>query len=161
MSDRNLERDNSARRLRLLAIAALVWTLAACASGPVTAQESQVPKAGVTPAEPPAAPAPPAAAPVSKEVYQGWKWYHVYCYRCHGTDANAGVLAPDLKGSVKALSKEAFFKTIQEGRLPKGMPGWGQLLSEKQVEEVYAYVKARSDGTLKEGRPDEQQASSK
>ncbi len=158
MSDRNLKRDNSARRLRLLAIAALVWTLAACASGPVTAQESQVPKASATPAEPAASPAATAAAPVSRDVYQGWKWYHVYCYRCHGTDANAGVLAPDLKGSVKVLSKEDFFKTVQDGRLPKGMPAWGQLLEDKQVGEVYAYLRARSDGTLKEGRPDEQAA---
>lgn len=158
MSDRNLKRDNSARRLRLLAIAALVWTLAACAGGPVTAQESQVPKASATPAEPAASPAATAAAPVSRDVYQGWKWYHVYCYRCHGTDANAGVLAPDLKGSVKVLSKEDFFKTVQDGRLPKGMPAWGQLLEDKQVGEVYAYLRARSDGTLKEGRPDEQAA---
>lgn len=158
MSDRNLKRDNSARRLRLLAIAALVWTLAACAGGPVTAQESQVPKASATPAEPAASPAATAAAPVSRDVYQGWKWYHVYCYRCHGTDANAGVLAPDLKGSVKVLSKEDFFKTVQDGRLPKGMPAWGKLLEDKQVGEVYAYLRARSDGTLKEGRPDEQAA---
>ncbi len=153
MSDRNLKTANNTRRLRLLAVAALVWTLAAYGGRPVTAQESPAPKASATPAA-------PAVAPMSREIYQGWKWYSVYCDRCHGLDANsnAGLPGPDLKASVKALSKEAFFKTVQEGRLPKGMPAWGTLLTEKQIGEIYAYVHARSDGTLKPGRPDEQQA---
>jgi mono/diheme cytochrome c family protein len=139
-------------------VAALVWTLAAYGGRSVTAQESPAPKAGVTPAEPPAAPVP--AAPGSREIYQGWKWYHVYCDRCHGLDANSntGLPGPDLKASVKALSKEDIVKAIRDGRLPKGMPGWGTLLTEEQIGELYAYVHARANGTLKPGRPDEQQA---
>src|SRR3989454_2691496 len=36
---------------------------------------------------------------VSDSVYQGWKWFHVYCFRCHGEDAIGGVspAAPDLR----------------------------------------------------------------
>ena len=36
---------------------------------------------------------------VSDSIYQGWKWFHVYCYRCHGEDAIGGVnpAAPDLR----------------------------------------------------------------
>ena len=40
-----------------------------------------------------------AVAPASdtyKNVYDGWKWWHVYCYRCHGTNAVATTMAPDL-----------------------------------------------------------------
>ena len=36
------------------------------------------------------------ASPVYKAVYNGWKWWHVYCFRCHGTDALATTLAPSL-----------------------------------------------------------------
>ncbi|MEE8291824.1 MAG: hypothetical protein V3R80_10100, partial [Candidatus Tectomicrobia bacterium] len=24
---------------------------------------------------------------VSATVMNGWRWFHVYCFRCHGTDA--------------------------------------------------------------------------
>ena len=36
---------------------------------------------------------------VSDSIYQGWKWWHVYCYRCHGEDAMRPILptAPDLR----------------------------------------------------------------
>ena len=28
-----------------------------------------------------------------KSVYDGWKWWHVYCYRCHGVDAGGATRA--------------------------------------------------------------------
>ena len=31
-----------------------------------------------------------------KNVYDGWKWWHVYCYRCHGVDAIGTTNAPSL-----------------------------------------------------------------
>ena len=31
----------------------------------------------------PAAAADPPAQDLYKAVYNGWKWWHVYCYRCH------------------------------------------------------------------------------
>jgi mono/diheme cytochrome c family protein len=91
-------------------------------------------------------------------VYQGWKMFHVYCYRCHGTDAihNPSMPGPDLRDSVKSLPPDQYHQTVKDGRLPKGMPAWGQLLTEKQVKDVYAYLLARSNGSLKPGRPDEQ-----
>lgn len=144
VSDRRLERSG-ARRARLVALAVLVWALAVPGGGRPIGEASAGQTGGAAAA--------PAGQVVSNEVYQGWKWFHVYCYRCHGTDANAGVLAPDLKASLTMLSKEDFFKTVREGRPPKGMPAWGPLLRDDQIGELYAYVKARSEGTLKEGRP--------
>ncbi|MGH7671844.1 MAG: c-type cytochrome, partial [Gemmatimonadales bacterium] len=88
--------------------------------------------------------------------YQGWKWFHVYCYRCHGVDAFGGQLAPDLRNSLSAqggLTRDAFLVAVRDGRPTKGMPPWNVLLNEKQIEELYAYVKARSDGRLAPGRP--------
>jgi len=40
---------------------------------------------------------------VSDSIYQGWKWFHVYCFRCHGEDAAHPVIAnaPDLPSSTR------------------------------------------------------------
>src|SRR4029077_7390984 len=88
---------------------------------------------------------------VSDAAYQGWKWFHVYCYRCHGTDAFGGQLAPDLRHSVGPqgnVTREGFLRTATDGRPTKGMPSWKTLLDSTQIEELYTYVKLRSDGTL-------------
>jgi quinoprotein dehydrogenase-associated probable ABC transporter substrate-binding protein len=93
---------------------------------------------------------------VTDDEYQGWKWFHVYCYRCHGVDAFGGQLAPDLRNSLSAqggLTRDTFMVTVRDGRPTKGMPPWNVLLNEKQIEQLYAYVKARSDGRLAPGRP--------
>ena len=96
---------------------------------------------------------------VSDSIYQGWKWFHVYCYRCHGEDAMHPVLpnAPDLRWVLskegKAYPRDSFVYTALNGRLDKGMPAWKVLLDTTAVNELYLYVKARSDGWLKPGRP--------
>jgi len=96
---------------------------------------------------------------VSDSVYQGWKWFHVYCYRCHGEDAIGGVnpAAPDLRWSLstegKHFPRDSFELTVLNGRLDKGMPSWKVMLDTAAVKELYQYVKARSDGWLKPGRP--------
>ena len=96
---------------------------------------------------------------VSDSIYQGWKWWHVYCYRCHGEDAIGGVnpAAPDLRWALSATGanfpRDSFVNTALNGRLDKGMPSWKVLLDTSAIQELYQYVKARSDGWLKPGRP--------
>jgi mono/diheme cytochrome c family protein len=96
---------------------------------------------------------------VSDSIYQGWKWYHVYCYRCHGEDAMNPVLptAPDLRWALSPAGanfpRDSFVNTAWNGRPAKGMPAWNVLLDSTAIEELYQYVKARSDGWLKPGRP--------
>ncbi len=110
-------------------------------------------------------PIPEAAAQQAKEsspelyqkIYTGWKFWHVYCYRCHGVDALGSFLAPNLRESVKVLTDEEFFKTVKEGRIDKGMPAWATLLDDEKIRDVYLYVRARSEGILPPGRPDETQ----
>jgi mxaJ protein len=100
--------------------------------------------------------APRDAMLVSDQAYQGWKWFHVYCFRCHGVDAFGGQLAPDLRHSVGPegnVTHEVFLRTATDGRPTKGMPSWKALLDSTQIEDLYAYVKARSDGALPPGRP--------
>jgi len=96
---------------------------------------------------------------VSDSIYQGWKWFHVYCFRCHGEDAMHPVLpnAPDLRWVLskdgKAYPRDSFEYTALNGRADKGMPAWKVLLDTAAVKQLYQYVKARSDGWLKPGRP--------
>jgi mono/diheme cytochrome c family protein len=96
---------------------------------------------------------------VSDSVYQGWKWFAVYCFRCHGEDAMHPILpnAPDLRWAVSPTGanfpRDSFVNTALNGRLDKGMPSWKALLDTSAIHELYLYVKARSDGWLKPGRP--------
>jgi mono/diheme cytochrome c family protein len=99
----------------------------------------------------------PAAESYASDVeYEGWKQYHMYCDRCHGQDAGGSTFAPDLRRSVApngTLTKETFRATVRDGRVEKGMPAFAPMLTEAQIDAIYAYVKARSEGRLGPGRP--------
>src|SRR5438067_847816 len=79
--------------------------------------------------------------------------------RRHGEDAMRPILptAPDLRWAVSPTAanfpRDSFFYTAWNGRPAKGMPAWNVLLDSAAIQEVYLYVKARSDGWLKPGRP--------
>ena len=88
-------------------------------------------------------------------IYSGWKWFHVYCYRCHGFDALGSTLAPNLRESIKVLSYAEFLDLVKEGRAERGMQSWKELLDDKQITDIFYYVHARSDKVLPSGRPDE------
>jgi len=93
---------------------------------------------------------------VSQQEYDGWKMFHVYCYRCHGTDAMGSDIAPNLRHSLGpegGVNKACFITTVWNGRPPKGMPTWSTLLDSTQIQNLYAYVTARSMGGLAPGRP--------
>jgi mono/diheme cytochrome c family protein len=96
-----------------------------------------------------------AAANAYRDVYNGWKWWHVYCYRCHGVDAVGTTMAPDLADPMRKLPPRAFLQIVRDGIPDKGMPAWDKLLDDKQVAQVHLYVRARSDKVLPPGRPDE------
>lgn len=121
-------------------------------------QQYNVPMIERRAAATPAAPARDSLL-VSDSIYQGWKWWHVYCFRCHGEDAMNPILpaAPDLRLSLsltgKAFPRDSFVNTALNGRLAKGMPAWNVMLDTTSIQELYQYVKARSDGWLKPGRP--------
>ena len=95
------------------------------------------------------------AADTYKSVYDGWKWWHVYCYRCHGVDAVGTTNAPNLTDPNRKLAAAAFLKIVLNGMPDKGMQAWDKLLDKKQVAEIHLYVRARTDKVLPPGRPDE------
>jgi mono/diheme cytochrome c family protein len=102
---------------------------------------------------------PAAAAQKSQETYQsvynGWKWWHVYCYRCHGTNAVGTTLAPDLIDPNAKTPLKEFLRVVQNGSEDGSMQAWSKLLDEKQITQLYNYVRARADKVLPPGRPDE------
>ena len=92
---------------------------------------------------------------VYQSVYNGWKWWHVYCYRCHGQDALGTTLAPNLTDPNIKFTLQEFLKKVRNGSPDKGMQAWDKLLDDKQITQLYYYVSARADKVLPPGRPDE------
>ena len=94
---------------------------------------------------------------VTKDVFHGYQLYNSYCYRCHGTDATGGQLGPDLRRSVANMKQPEFLSVAMTGRKEQGMPAWAGFLSEKDVVDVYKYVKGRSLELVPSGRPASEQ----
>lgn len=102
-----------------------------------------------------AAQAPASGTTTYKDVYDGWKWWHVYCYRCHGTNAVATTMAPDLLDPNRTFTPAQFLRIVRIGVPDKGMQGWEKLLDARQIGQIHLYVRARADKVLPPGRPDE------
>jgi mono/diheme cytochrome c family protein len=95
---------------------------------------------------------------VSQAVYDGWKQFNLNCARCHGEDALGTTIAPHLIVSLKPdgpiNTKELFVQTVCAGRPAKGMPAWCALgLGMDKINDIYQYVKGRSDAKISPGRP--------
>jgi hypothetical protein len=95
---------------------------------------------------------------VSQAVYNGWKQFNLNCARCHGEDVSGTTIAPHLIVSLKPdgpiNTKELFVQTVCAGRPAKGMPAWCTLgLDMDKINDIYQYVKGRSDAKISPGRP--------
>jgi methanol metabolism-related c-type cytochrome len=112
------------------------------------------------PATAPAAAAPAAAGGgVSWPVFSGYKRYSGNCQVCHGTDGLGGTFAPNLTESLKRLDHDAFLETVVNGKqnAELAMPSFGSDPNVMcYIEDIYTYLKARSDGSVGRGRPDPQ-----
>ncbi len=98
---------------------------------------------------------------VTDQVYTGWKYFQVYCARCHGDNALGTMAAPDLTYSVTeegGVTADSFKVIVREGASDPSDPerrmrGFEDLMDSTLVAAVYAYVRARSDSSLAPGRP--------
>jgi methanol metabolism-related c-type cytochrome len=98
---------------------------------------------------------------VDRGTYNGYRRYHSSCHVCHGPDGLGSSFAPALTESLKRLSYDQFIEVIANGRASAGatgdkvMPSFG---TDQNVmlylEDLYGYLKARSDGALNRGRPE-------
>ena len=98
---------------------------------------------------------------VDKAVYNGWRRYTESCLRCHGPDGAGSSYAPDLIDSLKNMSEEQFDEVVVNGRRNVNtsntnvMPPFGEVEDVMlYIADIYAYLKARSDGALGRGRPE-------
>jgi mono/diheme cytochrome c family protein len=93
---------------------------------------------------------------VDRATYVGWRTFHGICHTCHAQDAVGSTFAPDLLERMRQIDKAEFMNALAEGF--KGqvgvMPPWSQDPNvSRHFEELWSYLKARSDGALLPGRP--------
>ena len=139
-----------------------VWVMS-CARRAPRDTGAPAPPVTVRPTVPPGGAAGPSADStedrlrVTEAEYQGWKYYHVYCDRCHGQDALGSSFAPNLRHSVSAqgggVTIDSFTVVVRGGSSNREMPPFRELLGDEQIRHVYAYLSARSSGRLAAGRP--------
>lgn len=95
---------------------------------------------------------------VDQATYDGWKQYNLNCARCHGEDVLGSTIAPHLIMSMKpngpVNTQELFVQIVCAGRPARGMPSWCALgMEPAKINQIYSYVKGRSDGKIGPGRP--------
>lgn len=90
-------------------------------------------------------------------TFSGFRRYHAECHVCHGPDGLGSSYAPNLVDSLKTMSYEDFQTVVINGKQSSAssvMPAFG---TNKNVfcylDDLYAYLKARSDGAVERGRP--------
>jgi methanol metabolism-related c-type cytochrome len=132
-------------------LAAIALTFGACAmTQPVAAQEEEKPYSVV-------------GGKVDQATYNGYRRYHASCHTCHGPDGLGSSYAPNLLDSLKVQGYDQFAEVVINGRenvsgaQQNVMPAFGTVEDVAlYVDDIYAYLKARSDNALGRGRPQRQ-----
>jgi len=98
---------------------------------------------------------------VDRGTYNGYRRYHAYCHVCHGPDGLGSSYAPNLVESLKVMKRDDFAQVVAGGRQNLGagkesvMPAFYEVADVMNyLEDIYSYLKARSDGKLGRGRPE-------
>jgi methanol metabolism-related c-type cytochrome len=98
---------------------------------------------------------------VDQATFNGYRRYGNSCLQCHGPDGSGSSYAPNLTESLKHMTKEQFAETVINGRQnvtssqQNVMPSFGHVEDVvTYLDDIYGYLKARSDGVLGRGRPE-------
>jgi methanol metabolism-related c-type cytochrome len=93
-------------------------------------------------------------------TYIGFERYGANCLQCHGPDGLGSSYAPSLVAALQHLTYAQFLATVAQGKKDVTassdlvMPSFGQNKNVMCfINEIYVYLRARSDGTLGRGRP--------
>lgn len=92
------------------------------------------------------------------ETFEGFKLYRNWCARCHGTYGQ-GMVGPNLAESLARISQQEFIDVVTKGKLGQigSMPAWeSNPMVMSGMDNLYAYLKARSDGAIGEVKPAKQ-----
>ena len=97
---------------------------------------------------------------VDIDTFHGYLFYGEFCLRCHGPDGSGSSYAPSLVDSLKTLSDYQFKNIVINGRQNVSassenvMPAFGTVADVVlHLNDIYAYLKGRSDGVIPRGRP--------
>jgi mono/diheme cytochrome c family protein len=115
--------------------AAVAVVLIAQATMPAAAQQpaSGVEAPGVDPAQ--------IASQVASQVDLGKTTYAQKCSHCHGPNmVNSGTITPDLRAFPDDRTR--FVTTVKQGKNGR-MPPWGDILSDDDIADVWAYISSR------------------
>jgi methanol metabolism-related c-type cytochrome len=93
-------------------------------------------------------------------TFSGFRRFNSECFVCHGPDGVGSTFAPALIDSLKTMTYEQFLDTVTNGKtevntaVQKKMPAFGTNPNVMcYIDDIYAYLKARSDGVVGRGRP--------
>ena len=91
-------------------------------------------------------------------TYNGFRRYHSECHVCHGPAGMGSSYAPALLKSLQELSYNQFVDVVVRGRTGMNnmvMPAFSDNMNVlPYLPDIYAYLKARSDGVIGAARPD-------
>ena len=117
---------------------------------------------------------------VDNKTFVGWRLFNSTCFVCHGQNATGTDIAPNLLTRLEGMSEFKFRKAVlhryfakvnlddpdrrlaflsqvagEQGVTSFKMPTWSDDPNIRpHISDLYAYLKARSDGALGEGRPE-------
>lgn len=101
-------------------------------------------------------------------TFSGFRRYNGTCDVCHGPDGAGSSFGPDLTDALKSLNYSDFQAIVSGGKQDVNtaqtlvMPAFG---TNKNVmcylDDIYVYLRARSDGALGRGRPQSHEEKSK
>ena len=98
---------------------------------------------------------------VDLATFNGYRRYHASCHQCHGPDGLGSSYGPSMVESLKILSYDDFLDVVVNGRQNVSgtqqnvMPAFGYVDDVMlYINDIYGYLKARSDGVLDRGRPE-------
>src|SRR5262249_32660351 len=74
-------------------------------------------------------------------IEAGAALYDEHCAECHGENLRSGGAVPDLR-DVRADQLAYFVQTVTDGR--GQMPAWGGVLSEQEIGQLWAYIRAHA-----------------
>ncbi len=94
---------------------------------------------------------------VDKSTFNGWKLYkRQRCETCHGPTAEGGAAFPNLVVALQNRTKEEFTTIVLNGK--GNMPAFqGNKAVVEGIDDLYTYLKGRSDGTVPAGELTEAQ----
>ncbi len=93
-------------------------------------------------------------------TFSGFRRYNANCIVCHGPDGAGSSYAPALVDSLKSMDYTQFLNVVVNGKKQVNtasdlvMPAWGTNPNVMcYIDDIFVYLRARSDGALGRGRP--------